>query len=148
MPTKAPNSRRRSKPARPAAPAPAAAPEADAAAQPTPSATFYDVGLTAAERRDLEALLGQPNATDLLNEIKMLRAYTRRVFQLGREVDNLPEAVSTLRALAMAAAQTAALLRQQSELSGQQHQELLQALSQMIEEVQQELTRRESNGAP
>lgn len=65
----------------------------------------------------------------------MLRVYTRRVFELGGEAENLPQAISTLRALAAAASQTAALLRQQRRFSEQETDEYLLALKETLREA-------------
>jgi len=73
---------------------------------------------------------------DLDDEIAMLRAVTRRVFDLSGQVDDLQEAVKTLGALGMAATRLARLLEARKNLG--QGDETMEMLSEVLSDLLKE----------
>jgi hypothetical protein len=74
----------------------------------------------------------------LQEEITMLRVFTRRVIELGKDVDTLPEAVSLLRALCLASTSLTRLMKTQHLLTPSGNP-ALDAFHQALDEVVKEL---------
>jgi hypothetical protein len=74
----------------------------------------------------------------LQEEITVLRVFTRRVIELGRDVDTLPEAVSLLRALCLASTSLTRLIKTQHLLTPTTDP-AIEAFHQALDEVVKEL---------
>lgn len=96
---------------------------------------FYAALFRPAELSDLETML----ETGLAGEAAMLRVMTRRVLALAGGVEDLDEAVRVLRALGVACARLAALLKAEKELAGEGEAHARAAISQALTEVVDEL---------
>jgi hypothetical protein len=104
-------------------------PEQGGLAQP------YTPGFREDELTDLEVLLGG----GLDAEIAMLRASTRRLFEISKESEGLDAAVKSLRVLGLSASRLANLLKIQAELDKGKGDHFAQALNEALEEVAKEL---------
>ena len=98
-------------------------------------AGIYRHGFQPGELQALEAMLDG----GLENEIAMLRAITRRVFQMAHGIDDLDEAIEALRALGISASRLAGLLRTQAELGEAQDQQLAGTIAQALMEMSDEM---------
>ena len=95
----------------------------------------YTPGFREDELTDLEVLLGG----GLDAEIAMLRASTRRLFEISKESEGLEAAVKTLRVLGLSATRLANLLKTQAELDTTKGDQFAQALNEALDEVAKEL---------
>ena len=82
---------------------------------PSPIACFYTCHLS---QMDLNGISDVP-LTSLYEEIAILRVFTRRVIELGKDLDSLPEAVTLLRSLCLSAARVQNLIRVQKVIRSQ-----------------------------
>lgn len=96
---------------------------------------FYATLFRPAEMSDLETML----ESGLAGEVAMLRVMTRRVLALAGGVDDLDEAVGLLRALGVACARLASLLKAEKALAGEGESLARAAISQALTEVVEEL---------
>lgn len=80
----------------------------------------------------------RPSSAGLQDEINLLRVYIRRVVELSHDAASLPEAVSLLRVLSLAATSLTRLIRTQSyiaSLNTPYKEEIEQALSEVLVEL-------------
>ena len=95
---------------------------------------FYSRLFRSGETADLEAYV----ADGLMDEIAMMRVWTRRVMALGDGVESLEDAMGVLGALGVASLQLSNLLRMQKFLGGSSN-EFEKTFKQALEDVQREM---------
>lgn len=96
---------------------------------------IYHGGFQDDEFTDLEAMLDG----GLSAEIAMLRASTRRLFNLSAGEETLESSIKTLRVLGLSATRLATLLKVQSELDVKKGDEFEQATKEALAEIVEEL---------
>lgn len=101
--------------------------------QPLPG--IYQDGFQDDEIIDLEAMLDG----GLSAEIAMLRASTRRLFNLSAGDESIESSIKTLRVLGLSASRLATLLKVQSELDREKGDEFEQATREALTEIVEEL---------
>jgi hypothetical protein len=90
------------------------------------------------KKKDLDDL-EKSSLGSVADEIALLRVFTRRVVELGMNVDDLPQAVDLLRVLCLASSSLNRLLRTQKLLAPEENDEVGRAISEALSEVMQEL---------
>ena len=96
---------------------------------------IYQDGFQDDEFTDLEAMLDG----GLSAEIAMLRASTRRLFNLSAGEETIDRSIKTLRVLGLSATRLATLLKVQSELDVKKGDEFEQATREALSEIVEEL---------
>jgi len=89
-------------------------------------------------KSDIADLDSRPSSAGLQDEINLLRVYIRRVVELSHDAASLPEAVSLLRVLSLAATSLTRLIRTQSYIASintPYKEEIEQALSEVLVEL-------------
>jgi hypothetical protein len=95
---------------------------------------FYSRQYDRLDLADLEAY----NFAGLADEIALMRVFIRRVVDLGRDVDDLSQAVSLLRVLCLASASLSRLLKTQKLLTLGED-EFTQTIHRVLEEINREM---------
>jgi len=91
---------------------------------------FYSRQFNKADLVDLEKV----EFVGLKDEIIMMRVFMRRVIQLGKDVNELPHAISLLRVLCLASASLMRLLKTQHFLGAEQDKNAL-ALREILDDL-------------
>jgi hypothetical protein len=108
---------------------------------------FYSKQFRKNDLADLELT----DFTGLLDEIKLLRVYIRRVVELGRDTNDLAEALTILRVLCLASASLNRLLKTQRllvEPADETSDMIQQALHEIAIEMELKRAENESAAAP
>ena len=90
------------------------------------------------ERADLNDL-DSHQFSGLQDEIILLRVFIRRVIELSKDLEDLPEAVSLLRVLSLASISLTRLLRTQKLLAGDELGDIAAILSEALTEVNKDI---------
>lgn len=96
---------------------------------------IYTGGFQDDEITDLEAMLDG----GLSAEIAMLRASTRRLFNLSAGEETIERSIKTLRELGLSATRLASLLKAQSELDDKKGDEFARITKEALDEIVEEL---------
>ena len=97
---------------------------------------FYSRRFNKIETQDLES----SNLDDLSGEIALLRVFTRRVFELAQDVDDLDRAVHLLSVFSLSVGKLSSAQRTRAFLRSLGHDETAQAIQQALAEIAVELS--------
>ena len=97
---------------------------------------FYSRRFNKIETQDLES----SNLDDLSGEIALLRVFTRRVFELAQDVDDLDRAVHLLSVFSLSVGKLSSAQRTRAFLRSLGHDEMAQTLQQALAEIAVEMS--------
>ena len=97
---------------------------------------FYSRRFNKIENQDLES----SSLDDLSGEIALLRVFTRRVFELAQDVDDLDQAVHLLSVFSLSVGKLSSAQRTRAFIRSLGHDETTQAIHQAITEIARELS--------